>query len=689
METLEAAFSKKLGQKFRLNRYSVGESLDRSRRVRSAYNAEGEQIRDLTPEEVSFVTNEISLSKWDFEYCTRYLSISGSSGQLVPFQMRPSQRKVFNEWAKLEEAGFPLAPGKIALIIAKARRVGATVLGEAAIAHNVMFRSQAKGLVASCEPTNSLELYKILTRIYDNLPPWMRPKMSGRVKAEHLYFEPPLDSDITVGHGAQQNPMGQGVRLDAIHLTEMSAWLEVGTKQVDDDIWPAFASSQAPTTLFFIESTGESSMDANAAWFKEQFDMASRGKGFFRSVFVSWYDCPEIHTASSEGITFTEEVLYTADSIKRETGFEVSKDQLAWYQITREQYAEKGNLSGFFHQYPSHADDCFKYGMPSAWPVEIIDKVRNECPPLLMAYDIDYDRKKVRDAQGSTYEGIGSKRLMTSWDKDPNGRILIYEPPKGGFSYVIGVDAAYGEQGKDSSAIYVNRVGTVHLPDKQVAEFWSETCSPSELASVCWILGHMYTDRETGLPALMAIESNPGSPGIVTQSDLIKMGYPNFYIWRKENSTTGGQTNTIGWYTTGGTRPMLCKRGVEAIQKGYMKVSSTYLVNEMSTFVNYGFKRRSGVDGFEYFAHAQGEHDDRLFAAFIAYWVAHDLDRVNIADERRLFWESKLRADAPKAPRLKDWQNTDGGDLLNGDAASLNSWEDCVQAWEDKYADFF
>ncbi len=623
------------------------------------------QVRSFTDEESLFILNEISLSKWDFRYwCERYCTIAGSDGDLTRFSLRPSQEKLLKRMSDLEDKTIqhPHDLGKVAIIVAKARRVGATVLAEAAVAHSVMLRRQAKGLVASCEPTNSLELFKILTRIYDNLPLWMRPRMSGRVKAEHLYFEPPLDSDITIGHGRQQNPMGQGVRLDIVHLTEMSSWLEIGTQQVNADMLPAFRSSQVPSSLFFIESTGEAkSADADTSFFESQYKLAKANRGDFRSCFISWYDCPEMHTADPTGVEFKETTLSAATRIKTETGYECTKEQLAFYQMAREQAEESGELSVFLAEYPSSDEDCFAFAMECAWPIEVIDSVKNDLPKISAIFEVNTRTGKlVNPVSGANWEG------------DPENKVLIWEKAKPGYTYVVGVDAAYGIGGADSSAIFVNRVGNRFSKDKQVCEFWSNTITPDELAKVCWAIGHLYTDKETGQPALMAIESNPGSPGLGTQTELNKMGYTNFYTWRVENSTTGGWTTRMGWYTTGTTRPLLTKKGVEVIQKKELQISSPYFISEMKSFVNYGWKRRVGVDGFEYFAHAQGRHDDRIFAGFIAYYVSHDYDRQNLADERRRYWEQKLSMEEGLKGRPRQYQDTD------------MSWEDAVNDFEER-----
>ena len=616
--------------------------LEWNERLSLAYK-DGQQVRHFTEEEEFFILNEVNLSKWDFRYWgERYAVVSGADGRLTKFVPVPSQEKLLQRMAFLEESTFPQREGQFALIIAKARRVGATVLAETAVAHNVMLRSQAKGLVASNEPGNSLELFKILTRIYDNLPPWQKPLMTGRVKGEHLYFEPPLDSDITIGHGAQKNPMGQGVRLDVVHLSEMSTWLEVGTEQVDADMMPAFSSSLVPSSFFIVESTGESALDADAEWFKSKYRSAKKNKGDFRSIFLSWYDRPDIHTTDSTGVALSEDTQELAKKIRHEVGFECSKDQLAWYQTKKEGYEEEGKLDTFLREYPTTDEECFQYSMPCAWDVKTIDKVSNNplAPPLKDIFDVDFRRRKLLN-----------RMSPGEWDNDPNNRVLIFEYPQPGYSYVMGGDAAYGIEGKDSAALYINRVGDIHSPDVQVAEF-SGICQPDELAVVAWILGHIFTDKYNELPALAAIEIN--GPGLVTQTQLLKWNYPNMYRWRVESKVGGGITNSYGWHTTPGTRPLLTKKGVEAIKRKDMIPSSPFFIREMKTFINHGFKLRNGVDGYEYFAHAPGEFDDRIFAGFIAYYVSHDYDNIDVSDERRKYYEQRANASSGRSRNMQE-----------------------------------
>lgn len=644
---------------FKFRERSIGEVDEWNARLKLAFDAEGNQIRDYSEEEAEYILSELNLSKWDFLYwANRYCIISAAETSLVRLNLVPSQQKMLNRMGELEEATYPQAMGKFALIVAKARRVGATVLAQAAVAHNVMLRSQAKGLVASNEPSNSLELFKILSRIHQNLPPWMRPKMTGRVKGEHFYFEPPLDSDITIGHGAQKTPMGQGVRLDAIHLSEMSTWMGVGTEQVDADMLPAFNSSRAPSTFVIIESTGESAMDTDGKYFRVQYEMAKQNKGDFRHLFLSWYDRPDLHTRNAQGITFSDLTLAAATRIQRDTGFELSREQMAFYQVTREQYEEKGKLTTFLREFPSSDDECFLYAETCAWSAEVLDRVRNDLPEIRHIYDVDAQRRKLVGEQDPK-----------NWDNDPNNRIFIFEPPRFGFTYSVGVDASHGEEGHDYAAIQVVRVGSKFAKDMQVAEFCGY-CSPDDLAGVAWILGHYYFDKENGLPALMAVEKD--GPGLVTLTELMKMGYTNLYKERYEDKVGFGQKDKYGWKTTGITRPLITKKIVDSIRKDEIMISSAFFLEEMKHFINHGFKvRGGGVDGHVYYAHAQGEHDDKILALSIAFHVAHQYDQLLAADERRKLVEEKVTALLPSSSRSyqqsSDW-----------------SWEDAIEDFESR-----
>lgn len=654
LELVEASIRQAGIEGFSFLEHSVGEIEEFTERMLGVFDPKTLlPKRPLTAEEVLFITNELNLAKYRFSYfLSRYCSISSDQGRMTKVIPRTSQQKLLAKMAELEEQSAPLPFGKAGLAVVKARRVGATVIGQAAVAHGCMLRDQAMGLTASDTPENSLKLYQIQERIYDNLPIWMKPHMSGRVKADHLHFDA-LDSDIQVATGNQKNPMGQGVRLDFIHLTEMSTWTPEGTEQITEDVVPAFKSSRAPSTLMMLESTGKSAL-ASGKWFENLCKEAQKGNNMYGLLFLSWFDVPEVHSQSARGVELIEETRQMAERVKRNHGVELTKDQMAWYQFTRKHYESEGKLQVFLQEFPEVLEDAWQSGLRSVFSIEVRERVRNNLRPLKEGFEFNFRTGKLH----SPFHRLDSSSGIN--------RLHVWERRQPGYHYVMGVDVSYGKEGKDLSAICINRVGTRSREDEQVAEFRG-LCQPDELAKVCWVMGHLYSDGE-GLPALAAIEVNPGSPGLITQLELQKLGYSNFYLWKKVNKLGGGYTTEMGWYTTPTTRPFLTKTGVEAVKRSMFQINSPFLLEEMRTYVQYEKSRDGGLNWLEHFEHAPDEHDDSIMAAWIALYVSHESDVQSVAEERRKEAEART---ATAKPSL-DFQNSD------------QSWGEGVSAWESR-----
>jgi hypothetical protein len=312
----------------------------------------------------------------------------------------------------------------------------------------------------------------------------------------------------------------------------------------------------------------------------------------------------------------------------------LTRGQLCWYQAKKRAAEATGDLQIFLQEYPSSAEEAFQFGVRSIFPIEVSNKVRNDCKVPFMVYDINWEKKKLKPI--NLEEWILSDEL----DKAQN-RLIQWEQPKAGYTYVVGVDVSYGHDGGDNSAIEVVRVGNRWSKDEQVAE-WCGNVDPAQVDTVAWIMGHIFLDKIDGLPAKMAVEASEGSPGIVCQTRLRERGYPNFYIMRRPNVVGGGWTKLMGWQTTSGTREPLVQTGIDAIKRAVLHVNSPFTVEEMSTFVS-----KMTESGKRKIEHADKYHDDRLMALFIAYYVAHEGESSSIAEERALYYQ-RMQEPGPK-----------------------------------------
>lgn len=630
--------------KIELPYWSYSQVQEFSHRLKSKFDAEGAQLAPTTPEEDHFILSSRLLSKIDFRFfLTRFCLILSDEKRLVPVIPWPSQEKVLSAMAEeeLRQEGFGSI--KIPLVLLKSRQVGGTVLGEALVAHFVFLNPNTQGLIASDHPDTSLNLYHVLTRIYDNMPSWFRPKMEGRVKGTHLHFHE-LDSDVLVGAGNQRTTMGQGMNIDICHLTELSTW--EFPSYIDEDLMPAFTSSRKHHSVILLESTGAG---AKGNWFYEHFMAAWGKKTSFRGLFAAWYLRPN-NRLRSEGFEFLPHTLNMAERVKRESGETLDREQLAFYQFTRRDFEAKGDLEKFYQEYPSTVEEAFQTGVKSVFSLELRSSLRDKVKVPVFVGEVNLGTQKLIKVDLESY--LKSDDPFKSYNK-----LVIWELPKPGNLYVTAVDASHG-LAQDNAAVEVVRVGNRRKSDEQVAE-WCGNLPPGDLAVVAATIGRIYRDKGSDLDCLLAVESNPGSPGTTTQLVLQQLGYNNLYIDHNPHSTRGGYKDRYGWWTTTGTRPLLINTLLEYLTKGDVQVNSPDLILEMGSFV-----RTQTPTGRIHIAAFSGYHDDRLLALGIALFVAHEDDVVNMAEERRKHGTAKERQGTGLRPvrQIRDLAATMGHD---------------------------
>lgn len=648
-----------------LREYNDTEVMDYAYRLKDV-EWEGEEpisaIIASQPEDVQlYIFNELQRSKIDFRYwCSRYAKITDDRGKLSALKPWPSQMALLDKLAEIEREEwdyFTAHPKlsefecKMMMVLLKSRQIGGTVISEALAAHLTVFFPHTRTVIGSDHPDNSLKLFRVLTGIIDNLPGWMKPRADARVKATNLHF-PDLDSDVVVGSGNQKTTLGQGMTVDVAHLTELSTWKPENALALDYDLRPAFASSRKHHSLLILESTGAG---GKGNWFHDQYQLAATGQSEFKNLFVGWFMCPDKFARRADGVEFNDVTKGIAARVLQESGIELSREQMSWYQFKRNEAEAGGKLEIFLQEHPSFAEEAFQMGLRSVFTLEERSKVRSQCRTPAAVYEVNLSTQKLRPVDLERY-------IKDQTPNKADNKLVIWEENKPGYVYVVGVDASYGQDGGDSSAIEVVRVGNRWTPDEQVAE-WRGTIPPSQLHIPAWIVGNVYTDREMGLPAKMAVECNPGSPGIVCQTDLMRRGYTHFYIYSRPLRQDGKFSQEVGWWTTPATRPVLTEKGVEAIRKGDLRVNSPGVVEEMGSYVV-----AMMPNGRRELTHADGYHDDRLMALFIAYYVAHEHDTVMIADERRRAYEQRFKG-VTAPPREF---NTMG-----------ISWEQAMERWEN------
>lgn len=243
----------------------------------------------------------------------------------------------------------------------------------------------------------------------------------------------------------------------------------------------------------------------------------------------------------------------------------------------------------------------------------------------------------------------------------PTDKLLIFEPPRKGFLYVVSADISSGA-GLDSSVIDVTRVGTIREPDEQVAQFKTNQIDETDIAFIIDSVGRLYKGRDSQY-ALAAIECN--GLGISTQNELRKhIGYPNIYIWQYMDATEGHEfTNRYGWWTTQRTRPIMLQtyvHGVKTIDPHSglpdYRINSPHTIAELADFQSPGPLWMASA--------AEGANDDCIMSGAIGLIVAgtlHDSTRETVHEARRRMSEEMARVVAKQdiSARGISYQSTD------------------------------
>jgi len=262
--------------------------------------------------------------------------------------------------------------------------------------------------------------------------------------------------------------------------------------------------------------------------------------------------------------------------------------------------------------------------------------------------------------------GMSMVPLPSGYDLDYwNGRLLVFEAPRSGHRYALGVDVAEGV-GQDRSVIQVLRIGTTKEPDEQVAEFASDHHDPIDLATLAASVGRFYHD-DSGEEALIIPECNGVGNGIPIDLQA-RLNYGNVFIWKVYDKMTNQLTNRLGWWTNRSTRPKLIAQGLHALTKRDLIVNSPFCLDEMEDFERDPFLAKAKA--------RFGRHDDRIMALLIAYWGAHDeewLTGEDVAEQRRLLTQAKGIQHTKEAAigTKATWQNT-----------AVTS-EEMLAAWDD------
>lgn len=281
----------------------------------------------------------------------------------------------------------------------------------------------------------------------------------------------------------------------------------------------------------------------------------------YQTFFYAWHEHLE-YTLPGELGELTAEEEELIQKVQEEYGKTLTDGQLLWRRWKRDDLrreAKQVGLTGsqlFKQEYPSTLMEAFQSGAGMVFDGDLIEK-HNPKPPL-------------REQDGLT----------------------IWVEPEKGRSYVIGVDPS------DGAVDY----GVIDVWDainqEQVAQFVGKLRS-DELAEKTKEIAEMY-ER-----AFVGVENN-----MVSTVLFLSKEYDNLYFTITEGESVEKRTRKYGWSTNSKSRDLMIDEFIVGFEDGSIQINSLVTLNEMRTFVRKDTGKRE---------HADGKHDDALFAGMIAY----------------------------------------------------------------------
>lgn len=690
----------------KLKRYDVGFCLDARESLDALRKDDGTLKRPLTKAESDFVTNECLMSKFDFEYwCTRYSTImfdaveGGGMGQLIP---KESQQILLDKIARAEEEeydkldrGYPR--DGILFHVDKGRQTYYTMICRALIMHRELLWHNMRAISASVDEDKIKELYDRDKLIYNcgldkddytrkgGLPWWMRPELTFDVKADHMNFQV-LNSSILYQFSTQGSAtgegkaaIGQGRQFDLWHGTEMAYWPESVLSKLQRDVFPTLPQSH--TTLAFNESVAF----GRSGWWYTTSKAIRAGKfARWRYCFIPYYAPMKKYRRHPPLEWQPDEVTLRHSDMVWETSIQylgrrirLDKEQLYWWETTREENRETNELASFLTNYCATPEEGFQHSNPTAVSFDTLSRLHDEANAaraIPYALRLGGTRSAEDDwAPKVPTHQIGKDALVPmhpdELDDDPRGIVWMWEQPKRSATYCMGIDTTNGlipwdrslRKGEDSDTdngvIEVIRLGRDGAPDFQVAEY-AAPIDHEALGDVANLLGRVYGGNSEDGQCLAITEVHLGM-GLPTIRRMMDAGYLNHFVWQQIDKLQVTNTQSYGWYASPTAVRILWEKFRKQLALKGIRINSSFLVEELADILWDPFSKTANA--------ASGKHDDRLRALALTQWASHGWgispQLESTADVQK---ESKKKLDWQRSAVTWEQQSEEMEELVEG-----------------------
>jgi hypothetical protein len=252
---------------------------------------------------------------------------------------------------------------------------------------------------------------------------------------------------------------------------------------------------------------------------------------------------------------------------------------------------------------------------------------------------IDWTKDCVRvewdSHRGQHYEWTMIPVLMGDENKERHTMdyLLVYEMPRKGNLYAAAIDTAdgLGKEDEERTCLSVAKNRFNGQSDQQVAELTSNRINSAQIVAFAACVGALYGPSCPDSRGVKFVIEQIQGPGDTCQHQLKMMGFFNQHVPRRYDNKKikDDSGRKEGWYSNAWSVPMLMTRFVEAVNGGWYEPRSMWLIEELRTL------ERHETSGKSKMVHRQGKFDDRVRAAAMSYFTAHDFDVLTDRAQKR------------------------------------------------------
>lgn len=498
------------------------------------------------------------------------LKIQDKLANLAPLRFNRPQMRLYQEIQRQERLGLP-----IRIIILKARQMGFSTATAGLFYYRTVTQPNINTMIIAHKADASTAIFNKNKLFYDLSPFFLQPLRKAS-NAKELLFENPsvkqkekrekpgLRSKIVI-ETAMNKEAGRSSTIHNLHVSELAFWPH--PEETMTSVMQTVPNE--PGTCVIIESTA----NGVGGLFYEEWQKAERGESPFVPLFFPWYEMAEYTMPLPEDFQADQEELALQQK------YFLTDGQLAWRRWCIQANCH-GDLDLFHQEYPADPHEAFiSSGRPVFDTQAIDDAMRKIVPP---------------QAQGRVVAEGGFPIFRSQY----RGFLSIWDYPRDGEAYTIGVDVAKGLENGDYSVMSV----VCNRTKKMVAE-WHGHIAPDLLGEEANLLGRYYN------MALLVPESN--NHGISTIDRLRQLHYPKLFRRRTVNRAVNKVTEEYGFNTNSKTKPVIINDlGAHLRERAHL-VSSLECLRECLTYIY-------DPDGA---TNAQnGCYDDRVIALALALY---------------------------------------------------------------------